>query len=244
GEGAGVVVLKRLADARRDGDRVLAVIRGGAVAQDGRTVGIMSPNGEAQADMFARACRTSGIAPSSVGYVEAHGTGTPTGDPTEVGALAAVYGAGRPADDPCRIGSVKPNIGHLEGGAGVLGLIKTVLALHHEAIPPTAGLRRLTPAVDWATSGLRVPTETEPWPRGETPRRAAVCSYGYGGTIAHILLEESPAAARADDGHADAGPVVVPLSARSGVRLEGQAEALADHLRSVDRPLPEVAATL
>ncbi|WP_264014421.1 type I polyketide synthase [[Mycobacterium] manitobense] len=244
GEGAGVVVLKRLADARRDGDRVLAVIRGGAVAQDGRTVGIMSPNGEAQADMFARACRTSGIAPSSVGYVEAHGTGTPTGDPTEVGALAAVYGAGRPADDPCRIGSVKPNIGHLEGGAGVLGLIKTVLALHHEAIPPTAGLRRLTPAVDWATSGLRVPTETEPWPRGETPRRAAVCSYGYGGTIAHILLEESPAAARADDGHANAGPVVVPLSARSGVRLERQAEALADHLRSVDRPLPEVAATL
>ncbi|MEV3904968.1 beta-ketoacyl synthase N-terminal-like domain-containing protein [Mycobacterium sp. NPDC050551] len=244
GEGAGVVVLKRLADARRDGDRVLAVIRGGAVAQDGRTVGIMSPNGEAQADMFARACRTSGIAPSSVGYVEAHGTGTPTGDPTEVGALATVYGADRPADDPCRIGSVKPNIGHLEGGAGVLGLIKTVLALHHEVIPPTAGLRRLTPAVDWATSGLRVPTEPEPWPRGETPRRAAVCSYGYGGTIAHILLEEAPATVPAVADQTPGGPVVVPLSARSGVRLERQAEALADHLRSVERPLPEVAATL
>ncbi|WP_141755444.1 polyketide synthase, partial [Mycolicibacterium grossiae] len=188
GEGAGVVVLKRLSDALRDGDRVLAVVRGGAVASDGRTVGIMSPNGAAQADMFRTACAASGVDPASVDFVEAHGTGTPTGDPTEVGALAEVYGAGR-SGDPCRIGSVKPNVGHLEGGAGVIGLIKAVLALHHETIPPTANVRTLTPAVDWATSGLRVPTAVEPWPRGTTPRRAAVCSYGYGGTIAHVLLE-------------------------------------------------------
>jgi 6-methylsalicylic acid synthase len=243
GEGAGVVVLKRLADARRDGDRVLAVVRGGAVAQDGRTVGIMSPNGDAQADMFRLACRRSGIEPATVGYLEAHGTGTPTGDPTEVGALAAVYGAGRAAGDECRIGSVKPNIGHLEGGAGVLGLIKTVLALHHEAIPPTAGLRQLTPAVDWARSGLRVPTTVEPWPRGGAVRRAAVCSYGYGGTIAHVLLEEAPAADPAGHPGEPAGPVVVPVSARSGVRLERQAEALADHLRSHRPPLAAIAAT-
>ena len=111
GEGAGVVVLKRLAEARRDGDRVLAVIRGGAVAQDGRTVGIMSPNGEAQADLFRLACRVSGVAPRSVGYVEAHGTGTPTGDPVEVAALASVYGAGR-GGERCPIGSVKPSTGH------------------------------------------------------------------------------------------------------------------------------------
>ncbi|CRZ13590.1 type I polyketide synthase [Mycolicibacterium neworleansense] len=242
GEGAGVVVLKRLADAERDGDRILAVVRGGATAQDGRTVGIMSPNGAAQADMFRRACAMSGIDPARIGYVEAHGTGTPTGDPTEVGALAEVYGAGRDDDDRCRIGSVKPNIGHLEGGAGVMGLIKTVLALHHEAIPPTAGVRRLTGAVDWATSGLRVPTEVEPWTRGDTARQAAVCSYGYGGTIAHILLEEAPP--QPDTTPQAAGQMIVPLSARSPQRLARQAEALADHLRAGHQQVAPVAATL
>ena len=243
GEGAGVVVLKRLADAHRDGDRVLAVVRGGAVAQDGRTVGIMSPNGDAQAAMFRLTCATADVDPASVGFVEAHGTGTPTGDPTEVGALAAVYGAGRADADRCRIGSVKPNVGHLEGGAGVLGLIKAVLALHHETIPPTAGLAELTPAVDWAGSGLRVPTRPEPWRRGDAPRRAAVCSYGYGGTIAHVLLEEAPAAPPMVT-HRGSGPIVVPLSARSAVRLERQAEALADHLRGVEQDVAAVAATL
>lgn len=242
GEGAGVVVLKRLADAERDGDRILAVVRGGATAQDGRTVGIMSPNGAAQADMFRLACRMSGVDPAVVGYVEAHGTGTPTGDPTEVGALAEVYGAGRADADRCRIGSVKPNIGHLEGGAGVMGLIKTVLALHHEAIPPTAGLRELTGAVDWANSGLRVPTEVEPWARADTPRQAAVCSYGYGGTIAHILIEEAPA--QQDTTTQASGPLVVPLSARSGSRLARQAEALGDHLRAGHHDAAPVAATL
>lgn len=243
GEGVGVVVLKRLSDAQRDGDHVLAVVRGGAIAQDGRTVGIMSPNGDAQADMFRRACTMSAIDPVSVGYIEAHGTGTPTGDPTEVGALAAVYGAGRPADQPCRIGSVKPNVGHLEGGAGVIGLIKTVLTLHHEAIPPTAGLKALTPAVDWANSGLRVPIEVEPWVRGAVPRRAAVCSYGYGGTIAHVLLEEAPVAAQPGPA-VQPVPVVIPLSGRSEARLVRQAEALADHLRAADVPAEQVAATM
>ena len=243
GEGAGVVVLKRLADAQRDGDRILAVVRGGATAQDGRTVGIMSPNGAAQADMFRRACEMSGVDPAGIGYIEAHGTGTPTGDPTEVGALAEVYGTGRADQDRCRIGSVKPNIGHLEGGAGVMGLIKTVLALHHETIPPTAGLRQLTGAVDWANSGLRVPTEPEPWARTDTPRRAAVCSYGYGGTIAHVLLEEAPAAAQPLVDSLS-GPVIVPLSARSGARLARQADALADRLRAGHHNVASVAATL
>ncbi|MEW2482962.1 type I polyketide synthase [Mycobacterium sp. NPDC049093] len=243
GEGAGVVVLKRLADAQRDGDRVLAVVRGGATAQDGRTVGIMSPNGAAQADMFRLACRMSGVDPAGVGYIEAHGTGTPTGDPTEVGALAEVYGVGRAETDRCRIGSVKPNIGHLEGGAGVMGLIKTVLALHHEAIPPTAGLRQLTGAVDWANSGLRVPTEVEPWSRTDTPRQAAVCSYGYGGTIAHILLEEGPVDSDPLE-HSSSGALIVPISARSGQRLARQAEALADHLRAGHQDVAPVAATL
>ncbi|OBI77408.1 type I polyketide synthase [Mycobacterium sp. E740] len=245
GEGAGVVVLKRLADALRDGDHVFAVVRGGAVAQDGRTVGIMSPNGDAQADMFRRACQSAGIAPASVGFVEAHGTGTPSGDPTEVGALAAVYGADRPAGAPCRIGSVKPNVGHLEGGAGVVGLIKAALALHHEAIPPTAGLTALTPAVDWATSGLRVPTQVESWKRaGGTPRRAAVCSYGYGGTIAHVLLEEAPAPPVTGAVLPQQLPTIIPISARSSARLRTQANALAGWLRDDAPPLDQVAATL
>ena len=243
GEGGGVVVLKRLADALRDGDHVLAVVRGGAIAQDGRTVGIMSPNGAAQADMFRLACRMSGIEPGSVDFVEAHGTGTPTGDPTEVGALAEVYGAGRAPGRRCRIGSVKPNVGHLEGGAGVIGLIKAVLALHHETIPPTAGLRQLTPAVNWAASGLRVPTEAEPWSRTEIPRRAAVCSYGYGGTIAHVLLEEAPPSTPPAP-PAGGTPVVIPLSARSQRRLARHAEALADHLRTADVPTGHIGAAM
>jgi 6-methylsalicylic acid synthase len=242
GEGAAVVVLKRLADAVRDGDRVLALVRGGAVAQDGRTVGIMSPNGDAQADMFQRACEASGVPPASVDFVEAHGTGTPTGDPTEVRALASVYGANRTADAPCRIGSVKPNVGHLEGGAGVVGLIKAALSLHHAAIPPTAGLKTLTPSIDWANSGLHVPTTVEPWRRSdERVRRAAVCSYGYGGTIAHILLEEAPAVEPAVITAAVA-PTVVPISGRSAARLHTQARVLADHLRAGEHALDRVAA--
>ncbi|CAN5863405.1 phthiocerol type I polyketide synthase PpsA [soil metagenome] len=244
GEGAAVVVLKRLADAQRDGDRVLAVVRGGAVAQDGRTVGIMSPNGDAQADMFRRACRAAHVPPGTVDFIEAHGTGTPTGDPVELNALAAVYGAARPAEKPCAVGSVKPNTGHLEGGAGVVGLIKAALALHHEVIPPTAGVRTLTPAVDWATSGLRVPTTAEAWARRDhDPRRAAVCSYGYGGTIAHVLLEEAPPAAPVETARS-AAPHIVPISARSETRLVGHAEALAAHLRTGDHGLEEVASTM
>lgn len=247
GEGAAVVVLKRLTDATRDGNRVLAVVRGGAVAHDGNTVGIMSPNGAAQADLFRLACESADIEPTSVGFIEAHGTGTPVGDRVELGALAAVYGAGRPPDAPCLIGSVKPNTGHLEGGAGVVGLIKAALALDRETIPPTAGISKLTTAVNWADSGLRVATEVEAWPRQGGPRRAAVCSYGYGGTIAHIVLEEAPlqlAAHLRPAAEQTAAPVVVPVSARSQARLARQADALAGHLRARDRSVEQVAATL
>lgn len=243
GEGAAVVVLKRLADALRDDDRVIAVVRGGAVAQDGRTVGIMSPNGAAQEDLFRLTCRITETLPETVDFVEAHGTGTPTGDPVELNALAAVYGAARAGGEPCRVGSVKPNVGHLEGGAGVVGLIKAALALQHNMIPPTAGVRTLTPAVDWATSGLRVPTQAEPWPaRGDIPRRAAVCSYGYGGTIAHVLLEEAPPVAARDG--AAGGVSVVPLSGRSAARLARHAELLGEHVVAQSVSLDQVAATL
>ncbi|MFV2119469.1 polyketide synthase, partial [Streptomyces sp. Act-28] len=191
GEGGAVLVLKRLADARRDGDRVLAVIRGSHVSQDGRTNGIMAPSGTAQQALLETTLRRSGIAPASVDYVEAHGTGTRLGDPLEAGALATVYGRDRPAGSPVLVGSVKPNIGHLEAGAGVASLLKVGLALSRGEIPPSLNHTEGNPAIDWAGSGLRVVTERTPWPGTGRPRRAGVSGFGYGGTIAHVLLEQA-----------------------------------------------------
>ncbi|MER5337034.1 type I polyketide synthase [Micromonospora sp. NPDC002717] len=234
GEGGGVVVLKRLADARRDNDRILAVVRGSAVQQDGRTNGIMAPNGHAQEQLMRRACRDAGIDPRTVQYVEAHGTGTPVGDPLEAGALASVFGAGRPPDRPLLIGSVKPNIGHLEAGAGVAGVIKTVLALRHGELPPSLHLHRPNPAVAWETSGLRVVTEPTPWPQADTPRRAAVSGYGYGGTIAHLIIDGADTSVRRDgDGDGDGEsprPLLHPLSGASPAALRQNADRLARRL--------------
>ncbi|MDP9870274.1 MULTISPECIES: type I polyketide synthase [Streptosporangium] len=228
GEGGGVVVLKLLSDARRDGDRVLAVVRGSAVHQDGRTNGIMAPSGEAQAHLMRRAYRAAGIDPATVGYVEAHGTGTRVGDPLEAGAMTSVFGPGRPEGQPCLIGSVKPNIGHLEAGAGVAGVIKTVLALQHAEIPPSLNFTTPNPAIPWDTSGLRVTTELTPWPDTGGPRRAGVSGYGYGGTIAHVILEaaDAPAEQAADD----SGPALYPLSAASQAAVGQYAGRLADRL--------------
>ncbi|MGJ5894034.1 beta-ketoacyl synthase [Streptomyces sp. V2] len=241
GEGAGVLVLKRLADAERAGDRVLAVIRGSGVSQDGRTAGIMAPNGEAQADLLRRTYAQCGIAPQSVDYVEAHGTGTVAGDPLEAGALAAVFGADRPADSPCLIGSVKGNIGHLEAGSGIAGMIKTILALVHEEIPPSVHFSSPNPRIPWERARLRVARERIPWRRGERPRRAGVSSFGYGGTIAHVVLEEAPApeasavlesapAASQEPSTVPAPPLLFPLSGRSEAALREDATRLADWL--------------
>ncbi|MEU9608986.1 beta-ketoacyl synthase N-terminal-like domain-containing protein [Streptomyces sp. NPDC048057] len=215
GEGAGVLVLKRLVDAERAGDRVLAVVRGSAVRQDGLTEGIMAPNGAAQADLLRRTYERCGVDPTTVDYVEAHGTGTMAGDPLEAGALAAVFGAGRPSGAPCLIGSVKGNIGHLEAGSGIAGMIKTVLALVHEEIPPTARFTTPHPGIPWADAGLRVCAARTPWPRGGLPRRAGVSSFGYGGTIAHVVLEEAPVGAAR---HRSPAPSALPAAAdvRSG----------------------------
>jgi 6-methylsalicylic acid synthase len=191
GEGGGVLVLKRLADAERDGDRVLAIVRGSAVNQDGHTNGIMAPNGQAQEYLLRRAYRQAGVDPATVDYVEAHGTGTVAGDPVEAGALSAVFGAGRPPGEPCLIGSVKSNIGHLEAGSGVAGVVKAVLALVHREIPPSLHMREPNPRIPWADNGLRVVTRHTSWPERDHPRRAGVSGYGYGGTIAHAVLEEA-----------------------------------------------------
>jgi len=239
GEGAGVVVLKRLADARRDGDRVLATIRGSAVSHDGRTNGIMAPNGEAQAHVARLALRQAGIAATSVGYVEAHGTGTRLGDPIEAAALSSVYGAHRPADQPCLIGSVKSNIGHLEAAAGVAGLMKAVLVLQHQEIPPQAGFGTPNPAVPWDESGLRVTQHHTPWQRNGHPRRAGVSSFGYGGTVSHVVLEEAPAAVTTAPAE-PSGPAIYPLSGATQDQVRAQAGQLAT-LLAADPSTPALA---
>ncbi|WP_061297353.1 type I polyketide synthase [Herbidospora cretacea] len=227
GEGVGVVVLKRLSDAQRDGDRILALVIGSAVNQDGHTQGIMAPCGEAQAHVMTRACRQAGVDPSTVDYIEAHGTGTRLGDPLEAGALSSVYGIGRSPADPCLIGSVKSNIGHLEGAAGISGVIKAVLALHRDAIPPSV-LTSLNPAIEWETSGLRVVTERTEWPERDHPRRAGVSSFGYGGTVAHIVLEQAPPAP--ETSRPGTAGELFPLSAASEQALRQYAGKLADAL--------------
>jgi len=238
GEGAGVVVLKRLADARRDGDRVLATIRGSAVSHDGRTNGIMAPNGDAQAHVARLALRQADLDGRSVGYVEAHGTGTRLGDPIEAAALSSVYGAHRPAGEPCLIGSVKSNIGHLEAGAGVAGLIKAVLVLQHQEIPPQAGFGTPNPAVPWDESGLRVTQRRTPWPDNGQPRRAGVSSFGYGGTVSHVVLEEAPAAVTTAAAE-PSGPAIYPLSGATHDQVRAQAGQLAN-LLAADRSTPRL----
>ncbi|SCF13813.1 6-methylsalicylic acid synthase [Micromonospora haikouensis] len=245
GEGAGVLVLKRLGDAYRDGDRVLATILGSAVNQDGRTNGIMAPNADAQRHVLARACAQAGVDPRSVDYVEAHGTGTRLGDPLEASALSAVYGAGREPGRPCLIGSVKSNIGHLEAGAGAAGVIKAVLALGHGEIPPTLHHTTGNPAIDWDDAGLRVVTEPTAWPRTDHPRRAGVSAFGYGGTVAHLVLEQAPPPARREPAATAAG-LLFPLSAASEAALRQQAGDLAAWLsdRTAEATLADVGHTL
>jgi acyl transferase domain-containing protein/acyl-CoA synthetase (AMP-forming)/AMP-acid ligase II/acyl carrier protein len=194
GEGAGVVVLKRLADAQSDGDRILAVIRGAAINQDGRTAGLTAPNGPAQQAVVRAALHDAGVAPADIGYVEAHGTGTPLGDPIEVNSLAAVLCENRPADALCHIGSIKTNIGHLESAAGVAALIKTVLCLQHREIPPTLHCSRLNPRLEIGGTPVRVASNLISWDTGR-PRIAGVSSFGFGGTNAHVIVQEHVEAA-------------------------------------------------
>src|SRR6478672_6213401 len=189
GEGAGVVVLKRLADAQRDGDRVLAVVRGSAINQDGRSNGMTAPNAMAQRDVITDALRAGDVAADTVHYVETHGTGTVLGDPIEFEALAATYGNGQA---PCALGAVKTNLGHLEAAAGVAGFIKAVMVVGHETIPSNRHFARWNSAIDPSSTRFYVPTENTPWPTDGGMRRAGVSSFGLGGTNAHVVLEQAP----------------------------------------------------
>ena len=190
GEGCGVVVLKKLSDARADGDRILAVIRGSAVNQDGPSSGLTAPNGPAQEAVIRDALTRAGVAPREVGYVEAHGTGTQLGDPLEVHALGAVFGADRQSAPALWIGSAKTNLGHLEAAAGVTGLIKLVLSLQQRTIPAHLHFRTPSPHIHWADFPLAVPTQTIPWEPINGKRIGGVSSFGFSGTNAHIVLEE------------------------------------------------------
>jgi amino acid adenylation domain-containing protein len=206
GEGCGLLVLKRLSAAQRDGDRVLAVIRGSGVNQDGPSSGLTVPNGPAQEALLRHVLASAQLDPAAVDYIEAHGTGTALGDPIEVGALGTVYGAGHSTDRPLWIGSVKTNLGHLESAAGIAGVIKSVLALHHEAIPPHLHFKNPSPHIDWKNLPLRVPTALTAWPRGERSRYAAVSAFGFSGTNAHLIVGEAPEPAAADDGRGLVAP--------------------------------------
>ncbi|MDN3027320.1 type I polyketide synthase [Streptomyces sp. S.PB5] len=187
GEGCAAVLLKRLSDAERDGDRVLAVIRATAVNSDGRSGGLLAPNPAAQQALLTTAYARAGLLPAHIDHVEAHGTGTPLGDPIEAGALAAVLGAGRDPERPLLLGSVKGNLGHLESAAGIAGLVKTVLALHHDLVPSSLHCAEGSALDD---PRLRVVTEAEPWPRYGGTATAGVSGFGFGGTNAHAVLEE------------------------------------------------------
>ncbi|MFD9739126.1 type I polyketide synthase [Umezawaea sp. NPDC059074] len=235
-DGAGIVALKRLDDALADGDHVHAVVLGSAVNNDGGgKVGFTAPSVDGQAAAIRAAHLVSGVEAASIGYVEAHGTGTPVGDPIEVRALTKAFGRG----GSCVLGSVKATIGHTDAAAGVIGLIKTVLALENELIPATAHYRAPNPLIDFAASPFEVRGTATPWPRGPEPRRAGVNSLGIGGTNAHVVLEEAPVRPAVDPGRPYQ---VFPLSARSSTALTSVARRLADHLG--DEPLADVAWTL
>jgi acyl transferase domain-containing protein/acyl carrier protein len=191
-EGCGLVVLKRLSDAVADGDRVLAVIRGSAVNQDGKSSGLTAPNGLAQEAVLRQALANAGLSPAQVNYVEAHGTGTPLGDPIEVQALGAVFGRDHSVERPLWIGSVKTNLGHLEAAAGIAGVIKVVLALQHQHLPPHLHLQQPNPHIPWDQLPVEVVTQGRPWPAGPEPRRAGVSAFSLSGTNAHVVLEEAP----------------------------------------------------
>jgi acyl transferase domain-containing protein/acyl carrier protein len=245
GEGCGAVVLKRVSDAVRDGDRVLAVVRGSAVNQDGRSNGLMAPNPAAQMAVLRAACANAGVAPHQVDYVETHGTGTLLGDPIEARALGTVLGRGRPEDVPLLIGAVKSNMGHLEGAAGIAGLIKAVLAVHRGHIPPNLNFETPNPHIPFHDMRLKVVAENTDWPDTGLPRRAGVSSFGFGGTNAHVVVEQAPAV---DPVASQPDPAVSTLvvSGKTAERVASWAATLAEWMDGggAEVALADVAHTL
>ncbi|WP_136450030.1 type I polyketide synthase [Mycobacterium tuberculosis] len=245
GEGCGVIVLQRLSDARLEGRRILAILTGSAVNQDGKSNGIMAPNPSAQIGVLENACKSARVDPLEIGYVEAHGTGTSLGDRIEAHALGMVFGRKRPGSGPLMIGSIKPNIGHLEGAAGIAGLIKAVLMVERGSLLPSGGFTEPNPAIPFTELGLRVVDELQEWPVvAGRPRRAGVSSFGFGGTNAHVIVEEAGSvgadtvSGRADVGGSGGGGVAWVISGKTASALAAQAGRLGRYVRA--RPALDV----
>ncbi|WP_338866153.1 type I polyketide synthase [Myxococcus stipitatus] len=243
GEGCGVVVLKRLSDAIAAGDPILALLRGSAVNQDGKSAGLTAPNMVAQTELLRQALRSAGLEPGDVDCIEAHGTGTSLGDPIEMEAIKTVYGQGRTAQRPLVVSAAKTNIGHLEAAAGIAGVIKAVLSLRHQTVPPLLHLQRVNPRIDLEGMPIVLPTSARPWPASEQSRRIAVSSFGASGTNAHVILEEAPTPSSRPVTSAPSAQLLT-LSARTSSALREMAGRFADHLSaSVEAPLQDVCRT-
>jgi len=240
GEGAGIIMLKRLRDALKDNDQVLAVIRGSATSQDGLSNGITAPNGPAQQSVIRSALHNANVTAADVGYIEAHGTGTGLGDPIEMGALAEVLGEGRSREQPCLVGSVKTNIGHLEAAAGIAGLIKIVLSLQNEEIPPHLHVKQVNPHIPIKKMPLEIPLKRTSWKRSNRHRYAGLSAFGFGGANAHIVLEEAPERMEKISEHER--PIqLLTLCAQTETALLTLAERFADYLElHPELPLAQV----